>query len=218
MAGGSQQRIAWSTQRIMGQLGLYRETLSQENIRAWTIDCLSLAHLQQWIRTLAALAEDLVQFPAPTWWLINIYNSSSRKSNTLFLPLRAWGMHVVHTHTHPWLGGPRLYKKANWASFGGQASKQRPSTVPDWILFFFFKDLFITICKYTVAVFRHTRRGHQIPFRWLWTTIWLLGFELRIFGSTVRALNRWAISPASQIEFSTLVPTLTSRYDDKWTL
>jgi hypothetical protein len=28
-------------------------------------------------------------------------------------------------------------------------------------LFFFFKDLFI-ICKYTVAVFRHTRRGHQI--------------------------------------------------------
>jgi hypothetical protein len=24
------------------------------------------------------------------------------------------------------------------------------------------KDLFIIICKYTVAVFRHTRRGHQI--------------------------------------------------------
>jgi hypothetical protein len=28
--------------------------------------------------------------------------------------------------------------------------------------FFFFKDLFIIICKYTVAVFRHTKRGHQI--------------------------------------------------------
>jgi hypothetical protein len=27
---------------------------------------------------------------------------------------------------------------------------------------FFFKDLFIIISKYTVAVFRHTRRGHQI--------------------------------------------------------
>jgi hypothetical protein len=26
----------------------------------------------------------------------------------------------------------------------------------------FFKDLFI-ICKYTVAVFRDSRRGHQIP-------------------------------------------------------
>jgi hypothetical protein len=32
--------------------------------------------------------------------------------------------------------------------------------------FFFFKDfLFITICKYTVAVFRHTRRGSQILLR-----------------------------------------------------
>jgi hypothetical protein len=30
-----------------------------------------------------------------------------------------------------------------------------------FFLFFFFKDLFI-IYKYTVAVFRHTRRGHQI--------------------------------------------------------
>jgi phage shock protein PspC (stress-responsive transcriptional regulator) len=29
------------------------------------------------------------------------------------------------------------------------------------VVFFFFKDLCIT-CKYTVAVFRHTRRGHQI--------------------------------------------------------
>jgi len=31
-------------------------------------------------------------------------------------------------------------------------------------LFFFFKDLFIffIIYKYTVAIFRHTRRGHQI--------------------------------------------------------
>jgi hypothetical protein len=28
--------------------------------------------------------------------------------------------------------------------------------------FFFFLDLFIIICKYTVAVFRHTRRGRQI--------------------------------------------------------
>jgi hypothetical protein len=29
-------------------------------------------------------------------------------------------------------------------------------------IFFFFKDLFIILCKYTVAVFRHTRRGSQI--------------------------------------------------------
>jgi hypothetical protein len=31
-------------------------------------------------------------------------------------------------------------------------------------LTFFFKDLFI-ICKYTVAVFRHPRRGSQISLR-----------------------------------------------------
>jgi hypothetical protein len=30
-------------------------------------------------------------------------------------------------------------------------------------LFLFFKDFFI-ICEYTVAVFRHLRRGHQISF------------------------------------------------------
>jgi len=28
--------------------------------------------------------------------------------------------------------------------------------------FVFFKDLFI-LCEYTVAVFKHTRSGHQIP-------------------------------------------------------
>jgi hypothetical protein len=29
----------------------------------------------------------------------------------------------------------------------------------------FFKDLFTNICKYTVAVFRHSRRGSQILLR-----------------------------------------------------
>ena len=34
------------------------------------------------------------------------------------------------------------------------------------VLIVYFKDLFIiSICKYTVAVFRHTRRGRQIPLR-----------------------------------------------------
>jgi hypothetical protein len=33
-----------------------------------------------------------------------------------------------------------------------------------FFFFFFFKSyLFIIICKYTVAVFGHSRRGHQIP-------------------------------------------------------
>jgi hypothetical protein len=39
-----------------------------------------------------------------------------------------------------------------------EPSFQRPNPCSS---FFFFKDLFI-ICKYTVAAFRHTRRGRQI--------------------------------------------------------
>jgi len=38
--------------------------------------------------------------------------------------------------------------------------------------------------------------GIRSHYRWLWTTMWLLGFELRTSGRAVSALNRWAISPA----------------------
>jgi hypothetical protein len=51
------------------------------------------------------------------------------------------------------------------------------------------------VYEYTVAVFRHTRSYY----RWLWATMWLLGFELRTSGRAVNALNHWAISPAPQI-------------------
>jgi len=37
-----------------------------------------------------------------------------------------------------------------------------------FVIFIFFKDLFIVICKYIVAVFRHTRRGHPIS---LWIVV-----------------------------------------------
>jgi len=41
---------------------------------------------------------------------------------------------------------------------------QGMSDLGDWSLFFFFfKTYSFIIDKYTVAVFRHTRRGHQIP-------------------------------------------------------
>ena len=64
------------------------------------------------------------------------------------------------------------------------------------------KELFIIICKYTVAVFRHTRRGSQCLLRlvvgWLWATMWLLGFELRTSVSAGSFLNHWAISPAQK--------------------
>jgi hypothetical protein len=64
------------------------------------------------------------------------------------------------------------------------------------VYLFLYIYLFI-ICKHTVAVFRHSRRGHQIfCYGWLWVTMWLLGFELRTFGGAVGTLNCWAISPA----------------------
>ena len=38
--------------------------------------------------------------------------------------------------------------------------------------------------------------GIRFHYRWLWTTMWLLGIELRTSGRVVGALNCWAISPA----------------------
>jgi hypothetical protein len=52
---------------------------------------------------------------------------------------------------------------------------------------FFFKIYLFIICKYTVAVFRHSRRGRQISLQIAGQM--LLGFELRTFGRTVSALN-----------------------------
>ena len=58
-------------------------------------------------------------------------------------------------------------------------------------------DLFIVICKYTVAVFRHARTHYGR----LWTTMWLLGIELRTFRRAVSALNSWATSPPPSVSF-----------------
>jgi hypothetical protein len=43
------------------------------------------------------------------------------------------------------------------------------------------KDLFIIIHKYTVAVFRRTRRGRQISLRVVVSHHVVVGFELRTF-------------------------------------
>lgn len=34
--------------------------------------------MAQWLRTLATLAEDWIQFPMPTWWLITVHNSGKK--------------------------------------------------------------------------------------------------------------------------------------------
>jgi hypothetical protein len=43
-----------------------------------------------------------------------------------------------------------------------EAMRREELCLLSFLLLLFFKDLFIKIDKYTVAVFRHTRRGHQI--------------------------------------------------------
>jgi hypothetical protein len=45
-------------------------------------------------------------------------------------------------------------------------------------------------------------KGVRFRYRWLWATMWLLGFELRTFGRAVSILNHWAISPAPKSVFS----------------
>jgi hypothetical protein len=65
--------------------------------------------------------------------------------------------------------------------------------------YFFLRFIYLFyVCEYTVAAFRHTRRGHQIPwdYRLLWATMWLLGIELWISGRAVSAHNCWVIFPA----------------------
>jgi hypothetical protein len=59
------------------------------------------------------------------------------------------------------------------------------------VLFFFFKIYLFIICKYTVAVSRQSRRGHQISL-WMVVSHHVVG----TFGRAVGSLNPWAISPA----------------------
>ena len=59
------------------------------------------------------------------------------------------------------------------------------------------------VFKYTVTVFRHTRRGCQISLRAVVSLIYmcLLGFELRTYRRAVSALTCCAISPALLLSF-----------------
>jgi hypothetical protein len=68
------------------------------------------------------------------------------------------------------------------------------ATLCTWRSHIFLKDLYY-VHEYTVAVFRHTRRGHQISYRWLWATMWLLGIELRTSGKSSQC--SWPLSHLS---------------------
>jgi len=47
----------------------------------------------------------------------------------------------------------------------------------------------------------HQKRAPDPCCRWLWATMWLLGFELRTSVRAVNALSHWAISPALIFKF-----------------
>ena len=70
---------------------------------------------------------------------------------------------------------------------------------------FFFK-IYLFICKYTVAVFRHSRRGSQILLRIVVSHhvvagIWTLDLRKSSLEEQSGALTHWAISPAPRIHF-----------------
>ena len=87
-----------------------------------------------------------------------------------------------------------------WASGMDPRASARPKTVinispgPHYLLF---KERFI----YFMGVHCHClqtpqKRASDPIYRWLWATMWMLGFELRTSGRALSALNRWAISLA----------------------
>ena len=54
--------------------------------------------MARWLGAPAALKEDQVQFPAPTWYFTTIRNSSSRRPSALFWPDLASNASDVQTH------------------------------------------------------------------------------------------------------------------------
>ena len=60
----------------------------------------------------------------------------------------------------------------------------------------FLKIYLFIICKYTAAVFRHTRRGHQIPLQMVVSHHVVAGIWTQDHRKISQCLNGWAISPA----------------------
>ena len=54
---------------------------------------------------------------------------------------------------------------------------------------------------YTIAFSDTLKRQSNLIYRWLWATMWLLGFELRTSRKAISVLNYWAISPPRYIVF-----------------
>jgi hypothetical protein len=71
-----------------------------------------------------------------------------------------------------------------------------------YFYFYFFLRFIYLLYVSTLWLSSDTpEEGIRSCYRWLWATIWLLGFELMTFGRTVGAFTRWAISPAPSYNF-----------------
>jgi hypothetical protein len=84
-----------------------------------------------------------------------------------------------------------------------------------WILFFLKIYLFIIICKYTVAVFRHTRRGRQILLRMVVSHHVVAGTWTLDLWKSSRVLLPTEPSHQPDLEFLILLPPPLQSLDNR---
>ena len=85
-------------------------------------------------------------------------------------------------------------------------------------VFFISKILFLWVhCSYLQTYKKIPSVSH---YRWLWTTVWLLGIELRTSARAASVLNCWAISLSSPpcLFFNGLMSFLMMLTDHRWGL
>jgi hypothetical protein len=80
-------------------------------------------------------------------------------------------------------------------------SKSLKDNMSEPYSFFFFFKIYLFICKYTVAVFKHSRRGSQISLRMavshhVVAGNWTPDLRKSSLEEQLSALTHWAISPA----------------------
>jgi hypothetical protein len=169
-------RPAWSTKWVPGQPGLYRETLSRgkkkkkkekkELTCVWAPFSICVLTLSQFSLT------------TPSWnwmsWSLGLsltlrFHGPLESHFSAFLLMSE----VLAFNFHPLILSLVLFIltlktccSIKLCSFIHRISLNLSGAFMSF--FFFLTDLFIFVSKYTVAVFRHTRRGHQIS---LWVIV-----------------------------------------------
>ena len=89
--------------------------------------------------------------------------------------------------------------------------KEGPRLDSSLCLYFIYFMYECSVCMYTCM----PEEGIRSHYRWLWSTMWLLGIELRTYVRAVSALNLWVISPVpwfSYIPWTSWFHLSTLRY------